>query len=138
MPVFEMPGGEGEFYSSRFIVGAASYIESVANGNAQIAVIYCVSYQLVKDHQPELLKPVRSIGYSAQTCGLPFVIPSAIFESIDTDQIVEKLNHTLTMVPGQVGNVLHLTGFETVGYPDYQGIADLENIARDHGYPELE
>jgi ABC-type phosphate/phosphonate transport system substrate-binding protein len=189
VPVFDVPGAEGKLYSSHFIVGADSDIESiaqaegkiaamnnrdsnsgmnvfrraiaccsqsgeffskvvetgghlhsleaVADGRADIAAIDCVSYQLIKDHWPELVKQVRSIGYSAQTCGLPFVLPNNIFESTDTGLIVENLNQALTMVPDQVRDVLHLLGFEAVEFSDYQGIVDLENFAQAHGYPEL-
>jgi ABC-type phosphate/phosphonate transport system substrate-binding protein len=190
VPVFDVSGAAGKFYSSHFIVGADSGIESVAQaegkiaamnnrdsnsgmnvfrhsvarcnhpgkffstvvqtgghlhsleavaeGSADIAAIDCVSFQLIKDHLPELVKQVRSIGYSAQTCGLPFVLPNNIFESTDTGHIVENLNQALTMIPEQVREVLHLQGFEAVGFSDYQGIVDLENFARDHGYPELQ
>lgn len=189
VPVFDLPGADGKFYTSHFIVSADSGIESVAqsegriaamnnrdsnsgmnvfrhsiakckprgkffaklvetgghlqsleavaDGRADIAAIDCVSYQLIKDHRPELVKQVRSIGFSAKTCGLPLVMPAKTIEFVDVGYIVENLNRALTMAPDQVGNALHLSGFETVGFPDYQGIVELEKFAQDNGYPEL-
>ena len=129
----------GKFFAQVVETGAHLHsLEAVADGRADIAAIDCVSYQLIEDRWPKLVKQVRSIGFSAKTCGLPFVMPANMFESTDTSQIVENLNHALTMAPAQVKDLLHLCGFEDVEFSDYQGVVELEDFAQDHGYPELE
>ncbi|MCP4874354.1 MAG: PhnD/SsuA/transferrin family substrate-binding protein [Gammaproteobacteria bacterium] len=190
VPVFDVPGTDGKFYSSRFIIGASSTIDSlaqsqnkiavindadsnsgmnvfrhavaglttsthffssvrisgghlhsleaVADGNADIAAIDCVSYQLIEDQWPELTSRVRSIGFSAKTCGLPFVLPLTAVDSVDRNQWVDGLNRALGLAPEAVRKRLHLKGFEAVTLQDYQGIVDLENIAINAGYAKLD
>ena len=187
VPVFDVPGSEGRLYSSRFIVGAKSGIESladcrgkvaainapdsnsgmnvlryaisgldpagqffssvittgghrpslaaVANRQADIAAIDCVSYQLIEDYKPDLVEQVKSIGFSVKTCGLPFVIPGS--NGIDTGMLIDNLNRALALAPGSVREKLHLLGFEPVSLDDYQGIVDIETRAADSGYPLL-
>ncbi len=187
VPVFDVPGSEEKFYSSRFIVGANSGIasladcrgkvaainapdsnsgmnvfryaisnlkparqffsgvittgghlhslEAVANQQADIAAIDCVSYQLIQDCRPELVGQVRSIGFSVKTCGLPFVVPNS--DIIDTKMLIENLNRALASAPDSVREKLHLLSFEPVALDDYQAIVDLETHAVESGYPLL-
>lgn len=187
VPVFDVPGCEGKFYSSRFIVGAKSDIasladcrgkvaainapdsnsgmnvlryaisdldparpffssvittgghlhslEAVANRQADIAAIDCVSYQLIEDCQPELMQQVRSIGFSVKSCGLPFVVPAS--NSADSEMLIDNLNRALALAPDRVRDRLHLLSFEPVALDDYQGIVDIENHAVASGYPLL-
>lgn len=187
VPVFDVPGSEGKFYSSRFIVSAKSDIasladcrgkvaainapdsnsgmnvfryaisdldpagqffsrvittgghlpslEAVANRQADIAAIDCVSYQLIEDCRPELTEQVHSIGFSVKSCGLPFVIPGS--NSTDSEMLIDNLNRALVLAPVTVRDRLHLLGFEPVALDDYQGIVDIENHAVESGYPVL-
>ena len=187
VPVFNVPGSEGKYYSSRFILGAQSDIasladcrgkvaainapdsnsgmnvfrhaisdldpagqffsrvittgghlhslEAVANRQADIAAIDCVSYQLIEDCRSELMQQVRSIGFSVKSCGLPFVIP--VSSSIDSEVLIDNLNRALALAPASVRDRLHLLSFERVALHDYRSIVDIENHAVESGYPML-
>ena len=126
------------FFSDIAISGGHLYsLQAVARGNADIAAIDCVSYQLIQDSHPELTKQVRTIGFSVKTCGLPFVMSHSDLETTDCDAIVKKLNQALKSSPQHVRSRLHLTGFEPVDLDDYLEIIDLETRAASRGYAQL-
>lgn len=126
----------GRFFSRVISTGGhLPSLEAVANRQADIAAIDCVSYQLIEDCRPELVKQVHSIGFSVKTCGLPFVIPGS--SGADTEMLIDNLNQALALAPGTVRERLHLLGFEPVALDDYQGIIDIETRAVDSGYPLL-
>jgi ABC-type phosphate/phosphonate transport system substrate-binding protein len=112
-------------------------IEAVAKGNAQVAAIDSVSLQLAKDHMPELTSGVRSIGTSAQTGGLPFVIPRSQYNLDVCASYVDVLNQALNQVPQTILDILHLIRFEATDIAHYQSILELKKFAIDSGYPEL-
>lgn len=189
VPVFDLPGCQGKFYSSHIIVPTESNIQSlsdckglvaaingrdsnsgmnvfrhaialqegskpfftevletgshhqsvvaISSNQAQVATIDCVSYALIKDQWPDLVKKVRGIGFTEQTCGLPFVVPVASAELIKPEMMVDALNTSLSNLAESERNRLHLTGFESVNMEDYQNIIELESIAQQAGYPEI-
>jgi ABC-type phosphate/phosphonate transport system substrate-binding protein len=112
-------------------------LEAVADGTADVAAIDCVSFQLIQDHWPELIDQVRSIGFSAKTSGLPFVLPKSSIRDADLELLVDNLNQALANTPETIRNRLHLLRFEPVVLEDYQSIVDLETFAIDSGYPHL-
>jgi ABC-type phosphate/phosphonate transport system substrate-binding protein len=112
-------------------------LEAVANGNADIAAIDCVSYQLIADSQPDLIGRIRVIGASVQTCGLPLVMAHATFSETDTQGVTDCLNHALATCDDQVESVLHLNGFSEVTLDDYASILEVEQYAVDRRYAEL-
>lgn len=126
----------GPFFSRTITTGGHLHsLEAVAKQHADIAAIDCVSYQLIQNHRPDLVKQVRCIGFSVKTCGLPFVVPNS--QDTDTAILIDRLNQALTRLPDNVRQSLHLSSFERVVLKDYQGIVDLETNAIDSGYPEL-
>jgi len=129
---------QGTFFSGIRISG--SHLQSlteVANQRADIAAIDCVSYRFIEDAWPDLAARVRSIGFSAQTCGLPFVMPKSSAGNNNFEGITGSLNHALSMLDDNYRNDLHLKGFEQVDIGEYQGILDLEISAQEAGYPVL-
>jgi ABC-type phosphate/phosphonate transport system substrate-binding protein len=129
---------QGAFFSDIQISG--SHLQSlteVANQRADIASIDCVSYRLIEDTWPELVASVRSIGFSAKTCGLPFVMPKLNLANNNLNSITEGLNQALSMLSDNQRNRLHLKGFERIETSEYQGILDLEISAQQAGYPIL-
>jgi ABC-type phosphate/phosphonate transport system substrate-binding protein len=112
-------------------------LEAVADGTADVAAIDCVSFQLIQDHWPELIDQVRSIGFSAKTSGLPFVLPKSNIRDADLELLVDNLNQALANTPETIRSRLHLLRFESVVLEDYQSIVDLEAFAIDSGYPHL-
>jgi len=129
---------KGKFFSQINLSG--SHLQSltqVSNGSADIAAIDCVSYRLIEDTWPELTTRVRSIGFTAKTCGLPFVMPKPGAVNQDLTNITECLNQALLMLDDGQRDRLHLKGFESVNIDEYQGILDLEISAQQAGYPVL-
>jgi len=126
------------FFSSVVQTGGHLHsLEAVADGTADVAAIDCVSYQLIRDHWPELVDQVRCIGFSVETCGLPFVLPRSSIRDTDLGLLIDNLNQALAHTPETIRNRLHLLRFDPVVLEDYQPIVDLENSAIDAGYPRL-
>jgi len=189
VPVFDVPGTEGRYYRSFFIVPADSAIDSlqqcrgttlalngadsnsgmnvlrhalaqlgarpgyfsevlvsgghldslraVAANRAQLAAIDCVSLQLIADLYPELRAQVRVIGDSAATCGLPLVMPAAVYTLERGAAWRAALERALDALPAAMRRALHLEGFAAAGIDDYASILELENFAVEAGYPAL-
>ena len=117
--------------------GHVASIEMVAENRAQLAAIDCVTFQLVADRDPELVRGVRIIGYSASTCGLPFVMPRAAYSPKLATAWTEALNRACAELPREAAAVLHLAGFERTELGDYDSIMALEDDAAAAGYPHL-
>ena len=130
---------EGEAFFDRVMVtgGHLHSVEAVASGQASIAAIDCVSYQLVADARPELIERVRVISDSVRTFGLPFVMPRAHISGTDTGELTGLLGEALASSPASVAATLHLTGFAEVLLDDYRDIVAAEQYAVERGYPEL-
>ena len=129
---------QGTFFSRIKISGShLKSLTEVANQRADIAAIDCVSYRFIEDSWPELAARVRSIGFSAKTCGLPFVMPNPGVGNNNLDGITENLNQALSLLADKHKGRLHLQAFEKVDIDEYQGVLDLEISAREAGYPVL-
>ena len=129
---------QGSFFDDIKVSG--SHLQSlteVANQHADIAAIDCVSYRFIEDTWPELTARVRSIGFTASTCGLPFVIPKQSAQKRDFAEITETLNRALSRLDKKQKDRLHLKGFKDVEMNDYASILELENSAIAAGYPLL-
>lgn len=130
--------GAGPFFSGVVTTGGHLHsLEAVANADADVAAIDCVSYRLIEDWQPGLVARVRVIADSIKTFGLPFVMPRGDIAGADTGAIVEGLNRALRDCRPVVRSTLHLVGFEPVSLDDYRGIVDAERFAVERGYPDL-
>jgi len=112
-------------------------LEAVAANRAQLAAVDCVTYQLIADQNPALIAALRVIGYSEQTCGLPFVMAASQYSQQACEDYVNALNQALTQLPAELREKLHLDHFESVGLEDYQSILDLESFAIEAGYAKL-
>lgn len=126
------------FFAS--VVNSGGHLQSltaVAEKQADVAAIDCVSFQLIEDRWPELTAGVRSIGDSVKTCGLPLVMPIANLPSTDTRKILAALNKALKQVNPRIPQRLHLSHFARVSFADYEAILEVESFAIDAGYPEL-
>ncbi len=112
-------------------------VEAIAQNRAQLAAIDCISFQLIADREPQLVERVRSIGYSAQTCGLPFVLPGSERDDERAKICTEALRHALAGLGDGHRQRLHLERFEPVALADYGRIGELEAEAIEKGYAEL-
>lgn len=126
-------------YFSQVLMSGGHFasLEAVAANRAQLAAVDCVTYQLIADQHPQLVTKIRVIGYSAQTCGLPFVVPASRYSKQRCEAYLKALNQALTRLPADSTKILHLDRFESVTLEDYQSIIELENFAIDNGYAQL-
>ncbi|MCP3687174.1 MAG: PhnD/SsuA/transferrin family substrate-binding protein, partial [Gammaproteobacteria bacterium] len=109
----------------------------VAGNKAQLASIDCVSFALIKHQWPELVAEVRSIGFSTQTCGLPFVVTKGAITRHDGSMIITALNSALRALDESSRSRLCIDAFEAVSIADYQSIISLEGHAQELGYDEI-
>jgi len=131
-------GATPGYFSEVLITGGhLASLEAVAANRAQLAAVDCVTYQLIADQNPALIASLRVIGYSEQTCGLPFVVARSRHSRQLSDNYLTALNQALTELPLSARKKLHLDHFESVGLDDYQSILELENFAIEAGYAEL-
>ena len=132
-----MAGARPPFFDNVLMTGGhAQSLAAVAAGQAQLAAIDCVSYRLLEDQDPRLPAATRSLGFSAQTCGLPFAVPAARAGSAPLDEWTAALGRALEELP-EVRRILHLEGFAPVSTADYRSVIELEKAAIDAGYPRI-
>jgi ABC-type phosphate/phosphonate transport system substrate-binding protein len=129
---------DGPFFSRVITSGGHLHsLEAVARGDADVAAIDCVSFQLIADWQPQLVARVRVIADTVKTSGLPMVMLHADLADTDTDALVRHFNQALASMADEVGAILHLTGFTKITLDDYQNVVDAERYAIERAYPEL-
>jgi len=125
MPFFAEVIESGSHYQS---------LVAVANNQAQVASIDCVSFALIKDQWPELVEQVRVIGFTEPTCGLPFVMPKTAIAQVNSNLILSALKKAADSLKRSEKDRLHLSGFEAVKLTDYNSIMSLEQQAIKNGY----
>lgn len=135
--VARLGGSQGYFSSIEITGGHFNSLQAVAEGRADVAAIDCVTFQLIADEMPGLVERVRGVGFTTQTCGLPFVLPSAAASPALTSHYIEALQQACVQTSQASRNCLHLGGFEAVNFDDYAGILELETYALEHGIPML-
>ena len=132
-----MAGAEAPFFRRVLVTGGhAQSLAAVADGRAQLAAIDCISYRLLEDQVPRLTARTRSLGYSAQTCGLPFVLPAAMAASAPASEWIAALGEALEQLPA-ARRTLHLADFSATEPEDYRSVIELETAAIEAGYPRL-
>ena len=128
-------GAKPGFFSNIVMTGGHLHsLEAVADNKAQLAAIDCVTFQLIVDARPELAARVRSIGITAKTCGLPFVLPGDNPPADLKSGCTDALNRAFDKLPVESRQCLHLAGFEAVDYADYESILELERFALNQGF----
>lgn len=133
----DLANGEPFFERVLTTGGHLHSFAAVASGDAALAAIDCVSYQLIVDARPELAARVRVIGDSVKSCGLPLVMAHARVAASDTRILIAQLQQALASCPTETSATLHLAGFAEVRLDDYQAILDIEGYAVERGYAEL-
>lgn len=112
-------------------------LQAVANGDADLAAIDCVSFAGFIRREPELGRRVRVIGYSAAVPGLPLITQGAT----DTETLA-RLRRAIGAVIADpalasVRDALFIAGFEVLDFEAYDGIRVMEANAIAAGYPAL-
>jgi ABC-type phosphate/phosphonate transport system substrate-binding protein len=127
---------DGKFFGSVFRTGShIGSLRALAEGQADVAAIDCVTMAFVRDHLPNLAQSVREIGFTAASPGLPFIASRAAPNTL-VEKIRTALNDAITS-DTPLAQRLRLKGFSTLSFADYVLIEQLEDEARIAGYPRL-
>ncbi|HZZ13750.1 MAG TPA: PhnD/SsuA/transferrin family substrate-binding protein [Paraburkholderia sp.] len=126
----------GAFFGSVTRTGShLGSLRAVADRQADVAAIDCVTFAFVCDELPELAERVRQIGMTAASPGLPLIasrrVPADMIHALR-----EALDTALHAQPAHA-KPLRLQGFSVLPLSDYEGIVQLESEARALGYARL-
>ena len=131
-------GVGGSFFGDVLLSGGhRASLEAVAAGQARVAAIDCVTYQMIADQDAALARAVQTIGYSAQSCGLPFVMANELATAEIGGSLLRGLQQAAEAMPSRARERLHLRGFDAVDFDDYRSILEMEKHAISAGYAEL-
>jgi ABC-type phosphate/phosphonate transport system substrate-binding protein len=109
-------------------------MRAVAESRADLCAVDCVSWALIRQHEPEAAAGLRSLGWTAAAPGLPLIT--------GPDGPVAALREALRAVIAApilapARDALLLEGFEVVEDAAYDAILAQERVARRLRYPEL-
>jgi ABC-type phosphate/phosphonate transport system substrate-binding protein len=126
------------FFAEVVVTGAhANSLAAVASGAAHVAAIDCVTYGLLERGRPDLVEQVVVFARTPASPGLPF-ITSAAHSPATTEAIRRCLLAVLAdSALASEHAALGLAGAEVIDGSDYARVAELQQGARDLGYPEL-
>ncbi len=136
--VFAPLSQDGKFFSRAAESGGhANSLDMVAKGKADVCAADCVTYALLARYRPDTVRGLRVLAESPSAPGLPYVTRA----SLDED-ILARLRAALGAAaqdPGlaETRAALFIAGFEVLPDSAYARIVEIENTARDLGYPKL-
>lgn len=128
----------GRFFGSVAETGShESSLIAVQSRSADVAAIDCVTLALLRRHRHRATKGLRVIGWTPSAPAPPFVTDASM-DASSVDALRQAIQETLE-APSST-ELRHALLIDTVqSLPDeaYQPIVDMENDARERGYPEL-
>ncbi len=126
------------FFSSTLVSGAhIDSLRAVREGRADVAAIDCAMLAFIEKEFPDLVEMVRIVGFTAKTCGLPFVVPVARSELLERNAISALFNDALESLSETHRGALRITEFKPVSPRDYASIASMESNANLAGHSAL-
>jgi ABC-type phosphate/phosphonate transport system substrate-binding protein len=133
------PLANGEAFFREVVVSGRHRlsVQMVANGQADVAAIDCVTWALIEKVAPQELAGVRIMGETAKVPGLPYVTAAD-----RDDKTVEALRASVRLALKDPGlattrQALGICGFSETTLADYDVILEMEREAADQGYPVL-
>jgi len=125
------------FFRSVTVTGAHRHsLEAVANGQADIAAIDCISFAHFQRFEPELTARVSTIGQSLRTPAPPFITAQ---KDAGIIRILRDVLHDVATAPelASVRADLNIAGISFEPDIDYRALLTIERSAAELGYPEL-
>ena len=132
-----LAGGEAFFSDVIESGGHANSIALVAQGRADVCAADCVTHAMIARYQPAALGGTRVLCATEHAPGLPYVTRAGI-DAGDLERLRDGLRAAMadeTLAAAR--DALFLSGIEVLGLDAYQRIDDMEDSARDSGYPEI-
>jgi ABC-type phosphate/phosphonate transport system substrate-binding protein len=130
---------DGRFFSSVLVSGAHSAsLGHIVDGTADVAAVDCVTYELLRRHRPAALASTRVLARTERVAAPPFVTRRAT-----PPETVAALRRALAAAladPGceEARRAMLLEGAEPLTLESYRRIAELEELAGQYGYAEIE
>jgi ABC-type phosphate/phosphonate transport system substrate-binding protein len=130
--------GGAPFFSSIVVTGShEASVEAVAEGQADLASIDCVSFALLSRGRPELVERVAVTAESALSPGLPFIaaagVPAPTTAAIRGALFAALADPALDEARATLG----LKGARPARPADYDCVIEIERGAAAAGYPRL-
>ena len=128
----------GRFFASVRVSGAhTKSLRHIVAGDADVAAIDCVTYELLRRHRPSALAGTRILTHTEQVAAPPFVTHAE-----SSPERVRALRDALSAtlrdpLAAEARAAMLLEGFEPLDLTAYQRIADLDRLARELEYSEL-
>ena len=133
------PLAEGQaFFSEVLESGAhATSLAWIREGRADITAVDCVTFGLVKKHEPAAVEGLRVLATSAPAPGLPYVTRGAA-----EPELLARLRAGLELAAKEPAlaaarEALLISGFEVLPETAYDRIREMEAAADGLGYPEV-
>lgn len=126
---------KGRFFAGTVTTGAhKASIRAVAEGEADLCAVDCVTWGLIRHHEPAAVAGLRRLGWTAAAPGLPLITnldgPVAALRAALRSALVEP-------ALASARAALLLEGYEVLEDGAYDAILAQERAAREHGYPAL-
>ncbi len=128
----------GRFFSKVKVSGAhAASLEMIRRGEAHVAAIDCVTYALLESYRPAALAGTRKLGRTYRAPGIPYVTRRNEDEDIIARMRTALLRTYADPNLAAARRVLFLKDIEELSVSAYGRIAEFQDFAARHGYPEL-
>ncbi len=109
----------------------------VADGEADVAAIDCVTFAHLAVADPALVGRLRPLGFTPSSPALPFVTAAAT-PPVTVARLRAALQDAMrSPLLAEARRVLCLAGLEPSPEPAYETVRALERAARERGYPVL-
>ena len=131
--------GGASYFSAVVATGShEASLEAVAEGQADLASIDCVSFALIERGRPDLIKSVAVVADSPVSPGLPFIVSGRL--PAPTLALVREALFSALADPAlaRARAALGLTGARPAAPRDYARVLEIERDAAAAGYPRLE
>jgi ABC-type phosphate/phosphonate transport system substrate-binding protein len=130
--------GGARFFGAVVATGShEASLAAVAQSQADLASIDCVSFALLKRGRPELVGQVAVVAESALSPGLPFIasahLPASTIAAVRRALIDALADPSLAEALAALG----LKGARETTSADYRRVAEIEREAAAAGYPHL-
>src|SRR5688572_14400539 len=129
----------GRFFSSVRVTGAhTKSLRHIVSGDADVAAIDCVTYELLRRHRPSALAGTRILERTEAVAAPPFVARAEL-----GSEHVRALRSALAAVSrdplaASAREAMLLDAVEPLGLDAYQRIFELDALARDLPYSDLD
>ena len=129
-----LAGGERFFSGVVTSGGHAASLEAVSVGQAAVAAVDCVTFELLRRLRPSLVEPLRVLAWTAPAPGLPYVTRAGVDR-----ETLARMRGALTAALeapelAECRATLLIDGAESLGY---ERVLEMEREAVALGYPEI-